>query len=91
MNTQTPATSPQFDTTFASLPERFYSYAQPISVANATPITHNQELAQELGIDLQWLTSDEALQVLAGNQTAMGSAPMHKPMQATNLAHLTPP
>lgn len=76
MNTQTPATSPQFDTTFASLPERFYSYAQPISVANATPITHNQELAQELGIDLQWLTSDEALQVLAGNQTAMGSAPM---------------
>ena len=76
MSTQTPATRPQFDTTFASLPERFYSYAQPISVANASAIIHNPELAQELGIDLQWLTSDEALHVLAGNQTAMGSAPM---------------
>ena len=76
MSTQTPATSPQFDTTFASLPERFYSYAQPISVANATPIINNHALAEELGIDPLWLASDEALQVLAGNQTAMGSAPM---------------
>lgn len=68
--------SPHFDTTFASLPERFYSYTQPVAVANATAIIVNQKLAQELGINLQWLASDEALQVLAGNQTAMGSAPM---------------
>lgn len=74
--TTTTAASPTFDTTFASLPERFYSYAQPTAVANATPIIDNQKLAQELGIDPQWLASDEALQVLAGNQTAMGSAPM---------------
>tara|TARA_B110000211_G_scaffold233679_1_gene300563 strand:- start:3077 stop:4570 length:1494 start_codon:yes stop_codon:yes gene_type:complete len=76
MNTPTPAASPQFDTTFASLPERFYSYAKPVRVANATPIIQNPALAKELGIDPQWLASDEALQVLAGNQTAMGSAPM---------------
>lgn len=76
MNTPIPTVSPQFDTTFASLPERFYSYAKPVGVANATPIIHNPVLAKELGIDPQWLASDEALQVLAGNQTAMGSTPM---------------
>ncbi len=68
--------SPHFDTSFASLPERFYSYTQPVAVANATAIINNPKLAQELGIDPCWLDSDEALQVLAGNQTAMGSAPM---------------
>ena len=72
----TTAASPKFDTTFASLPDRFYSYAQPVTVANATTIIHNPALAKELGIDPQWMASDEALQVLAGNQTAMGSAPM---------------
>jgi uncharacterized protein YdiU (UPF0061 family) len=72
----TTAASPEFDTTFASLPDRFYSYAQPVTVANATTIIHNPTLAKELGIDPQWLASDEALQVLAGNQTALGSAPM---------------
>ena len=76
MTTSSTAASPTFDTTFASLPERFYSYAQPTAVAHATPIIDNQKLAQELGIDPQWLASDDALQVLAGNQTAMGSAPM---------------
>ena len=76
MNTTSSAVSPEFDTTFTSLPERFYSYTQPIAVAHATPIIDNPTLAKELGIDPQWLASDEALQVLAGNQTAMGSAPM---------------
>jgi uncharacterized protein YdiU (UPF0061 family) len=76
MTTTTTAVSPEFDTTFANLPEGFYSYTQPVPVANATPIIHNITLAKELGIDRHWLASDEALQVLAGNQTAMGSAPM---------------
>jgi len=76
MNTTATPVGPTFDTTFASLPERFYSYAQPVSVASPTPIINNLTLAEELGIDLQWLASDEALQVMAGNQTAMGSAPM---------------
>ena len=76
MNTTSSAVSPEFDTTFTSLPERFYSYTQPVAVAHATPIIENPTLAKELGIDPQWLASDEALQVLAGNQTAMGSAPM---------------
>ena len=76
MTTPVTATSPTFDTTFASLPERFYSYTQPVSVTLAAPIISNPILAKELGIDLQWLASDEALQVLVGNQTAMGSAPM---------------
>jgi uncharacterized protein YdiU (UPF0061 family) len=56
----TTAASPAFDTTFASLPDRFYSYAQPVTVANATTIIHNPTLAKELGIDPQWLASDEA-------------------------------
>ena len=76
MNTTATPVGPTFDTTFASLPERFYSYVQPVSVANPSPIINNPTLADELGIDLQWLASDDALQVMAGNQTAMGSAPM---------------
>ena len=76
MNTTATPVGPTFDTTFASLPERFYSYVQPVSVANPSPIINNPTLADELGIDLQWLASDDALHVMAGNQTAMGSAPM---------------
>ncbi|MDC9720317.1 MAG: YdiU family protein [Gammaproteobacteria bacterium] len=67
---------PEFDTTFASLPDEFYSYTQPIRVANASSIIQNSNLATKLGIDPEWLVSNEALQILAGNQTAMGSAPM---------------
>lgn len=76
MTTPTRPESPSFDTTFASLPERFYSDAQPTAVANASFIAINQNLAQELGINADWLASDEALQVLAGNQSATGSKPM---------------
>ena len=53
MTTPATATSPTFDTTFASLPERFYSYTQPVSVTLAAPIISNPILAKELGIDLQ--------------------------------------
>jgi len=72
----TAITSPSFDTTYAQLPERFYSFAEPTPVPQAKPFALNLALANELGIDTVWLNSEAAAQALAGNAILEGSKPL---------------
>lgn len=68
--------SPKFDNSYVRLPERFYTRQAPEPVRAPGMIRLNEGLARQLGISLEWLSSDEGLQVLAGNQLAPGSEPI---------------
>lgn len=65
-----------FDNSYARLPDKFYARQVPVPVAAPGPIRVNQELAAQLGIDAQWLTSDAATLVVAGNAIPPGAEPI---------------
>jgi len=65
-----------FNNTYANLPERFYRKQAPAQVPSPSLITANAELATQLGIDPDWLKSDEALAAFSGNQVPQGAEPL---------------
>src|SRR5215469_8942262 len=65
-----------FDNTFARLPERFYVRVDPTPVAAPHIVKVNVELARELGIDADALTSEHGVAVLAGSRVADGAEPI---------------
>jgi len=66
----------EFDNTYIQLPGRFYSKLAPTPVSCPGPIRVNPGLARELGIDADWLVSDEGARVLAGNELPAGAEPI---------------
>lgn len=65
-----------FDNSYVRLPERFYSRQAPEPVTTPGPIRVNQELAAELGIDVEWLNSATGTAVVAGNCVPAGAEPI---------------
>jgi uncharacterized protein YdiU (UPF0061 family) len=65
-----------FDNSYARLPEQFYTRQLPVPVADPHPIRVNRELADQLGIDADWLGSEAGTQVIAGNATPAGAEPL---------------
>jgi len=65
-----------FDNSYARLPEGFFASVEPTPVGAPSMIRVNLGLAEELGIDVEWLNSSEGLAVFAGNQLADGSEPL---------------
>jgi len=61
---------------YAELPETFHAPLAPVPVPKARPIAINHDLGASLGIDPEWLTSQEALAVLAGNRVLPNSQPV---------------
>jgi uncharacterized protein YdiU (UPF0061 family) len=57
-----------FDNSYARLPEHFWQRVSPTPVRAPRLIKINAALAVELGIDPEWLASEEGVQVLAGNR-----------------------
>ena len=71
------AVSPiRFDNSFARLPERFFSRRTPVPVKAPYMIRSNVQLARELGIDITWLTSEDATLALSGNCVLPGAEPI---------------
>ena len=69
-------TPPAFESGYAALPDRLFDRQAPVPVAAPAWIALNRELGQELGIDADWLESDAALQVFAGNAVPEGATPI---------------
>jgi len=65
-----------FDNSYARLPGRFYTRQTPAPVAAPGPIRVNRELAAQLGIDLDWLASEEGTRAVAGNAVPPGAEPI---------------
>jgi uncharacterized protein YdiU (UPF0061 family) len=65
-----------FDNSYAALPGRFYARQMPTPVAAPKLIKLNVPLARELGLDPDWLASEEGVAMLAGNRVPDGADPI---------------
>jgi len=65
-----------FDNSYARLGERFYTRQLPVPVSSPGLIRINHALARQLGLDPQWLESQQGVAFIAGNHIADGSEPL---------------
>ncbi len=65
-----------FDNTYARLPERFFARIAPTRVRAPRLVRVNAPLATQLGLDPEWLASEEGVAVLAGNHVAETAEPI---------------
>ena len=66
----------RFDNSYSKLPERFYVKQAPVPVSRPALIRANRQLAELLGIDPDWLESEEGVEVIAGNRVPDGADPI---------------
>lgn len=59
-------------TTYSNLPNIFYRKLKINSVSSPKLVILNEPLAQELGLNIERLKTDEAINILAGNTTPQG-------------------
>ncbi|WP_116083632.1 YdiU family protein [Tropicimonas sp. IMCC34011] len=64
------------ESTYADLPERFYTRQEPSAVAEPRLMLLNETLAGELGLDAEALASDDGVALLAGNIVPEGARPL---------------
>ena len=79
-----------FDNTFARLPEHFYARLDPTPVAAPRIVKVNVELARELGLDADALTSEHGVAVLSGNRVADGAEPIALAYAGHQFGHFVP-
>jgi len=65
-----------FDNSFARLGERFYTRQLPVPVSSPGLIRVNHPLARQLGLDPDWLESEQGVEFIAGNYIADGADPL---------------
>ncbi|MBE7243421.1 MAG: YdiU family protein, partial [Actinomycetospora chiangmaiensis] len=65
-----------FDNSYARLPDRFFARRPPTPVAAPRLIRLNRALADELGLDPDWLAGPEGVAALAGNGVPAGADPI---------------
>ena len=65
-----------FDNSYATLPANFYARVAPTPVAAPKLIKLNRLLAEQLGIDPDWLATPEGVEVLAGTRVPDGADPI---------------
>ncbi len=68
--------APHFDNSYARLPDKFYTKLDPTKVANPALIRLNTDLAEQMGLDPDWLGTQAGLDMLSGNQVPVGAAPL---------------
>lgn len=61
-----------FDNSYASLPEPFYTTPKPTEAKNPRMLFLNQSLAASLGLDSEALQKEDGVQTLAGNKQPEG-------------------
>lgn len=66
--------SPSFDNTYTQLPPLFYAETVPDPSPSPKLVRLNEELALELGLDVDWLRSEEGLAMFAGTAVPEGAA-----------------
>ena len=65
-----------FDNSYARLPSRFFAAVAPHRPPSPALVQLNRALAEELGLDTDWLAGPEGLDMLSGRQVVDGSEPI---------------
>ncbi len=63
-----------FDNSYLLLPEQCWTRIEPTPVAGPSLVALNIDLAGDLGLDTDFLRSDEGVAILAGNRLPLGAA-----------------
>jgi len=79
-----------FDNSYARLPERFFSRHDPVPVASPGLVRVNRALATYLGIDPDWLASDQGVATIAGNRVPEGASPIATVYAGHQFGHWNP-
>jgi len=79
-----------FENTYARLPDRFYARVAPMPVAAPRLIRLNRNLAQELGLDPDWLASPDGLEVLSGQRVPEAAEPIAMAYAGHQFGHFVP-
>lgn len=79
----------KLENTYCELPNIFYSKEIPEKILNPKLVEFNKELAEDLGLDLKFLNSDEGIQYLVGNKLLEGSTPMAQAYAGHQFGHFT--
>ncbi|WP_069298533.1 protein adenylyltransferase SelO [Neptunicoccus sediminis] len=69
-------TGPAFDNSYARLPDGFFARVDPDQAPEPELIKLNTGLAEEIGLDVAWLSSQKGLEMLSGAGVAQGSEPL---------------
>lgn len=79
-----------FQNTYSKLPGSFFEKTTPSPVLRPSIIAVNDGLAHDLGIDPDFLRSDQGLAILAGNSVPEGAEPLAMAYAGHQFAHFVP-
>ncbi|WP_195955221.1 protein adenylyltransferase SelO [Clostridium saudiense] len=79
----------KLENTYCELPNIFYSKEIPEKILNPKLVEFNKALAEDLGLDLKFLNSDEGIQYLVGNKLLEGSTPIAQAYAGHQFGHFT--
>ena len=78
-----------FKNTYEDLPKSFYSKVKLSPVRNPRLVLLNRDLAEELGLPLDLLESEEGIQVLSGNASINGEYGLSQAYAGHQFGHFT--
>ena len=81
---------PDLAISYGLLPQRFFTRLSPTKVAAPRLIKFNEELAADLGIDLDGVGAPELAQIFAGNRLLPGSEPLAMAYAGHQFGHFVP-
>ena len=76
MNANLAPNDPSLNNSYLELPQLFHARIAPTPVSSPRLLRLNRPLAEQLGLDPDWLESPEGVTILAGNRVAETSAPV---------------
>jgi uncharacterized protein YdiU (UPF0061 family) len=80
----------QFDNSYAALPDRFFARVSPTPVTAPRLIKVNEALAEQLRLDVDWLTSSNGIGFLAGQTVPRGADPIATAYAGHQFGHFVP-
>ena len=82
--------APDFDNSYAALPNRFYESVTPAQAPAARVLALNRPLSDRLGLDADWLRGPEGLAMLSGNRLPEGAASIAQAYAGHQFGNLSP-
>lgn len=78
-----------FDNSYTHLPSKFYTELAPTSVPSPKMIILNESLAKLLGLDIDYLQSDDGVAVLSGSSIPKGALPIAQAYAGHQFGYFT--
>ena len=79
----------KLENTYSTLPKNLFSFQTPSKVPNPKLVVFNKTLAQDLGLNEEFLQSDEGIQFLSGNKVLEETSPIAQAYAGHQFGHFT--